>query len=1575
MINMKGLPVDQLKQVLDALKEAANLGVEIQLKILQSLPSLVHNYGSYMYDELISELLLICSILQGHNKSGVVVNTASASMQQLILSVFEKVSTEDGNADTSEQPTVAVPIDNHGTIKVGPAAHDALRVFVDLCNITEKQKPTFLKFNHLPETFSLELFESILTYHSDMFHSHVELAYILRTRVAPMLLRSFAEKKDFPIMVRVTRVLYLLIRRQLSVLKVECEVILSVLTHALDPKGSPYWKRLLAMEVFQGTLSEFPLVQDIYREYDNESDRRDIIHDLLAVLEKISSENPEIIGRGSYSIPFTLPTGPDGEPVDLESPRPPIDLNKIPGISVRTSSVRVACIDLLDKSEPPALPESYLYYLILSCINSLSEGLAKFVFSSSSDGNDTLLLSGNLSETSLSTPQKTQQHYSKSSKSIVENESNTDTLKHSEDHNNNTDNLLTVASNLIEKSWPQLFSLYKTYFFSTMDTDTYHLLVRSAQKLTHVSGTLSIITPRNEFLSLLGKISIQLPEISDDDGSKSSSSKNLLSGVESFVGSLGSGLSGHHQKTPSSVSASGPPDSPSSSGAGNNNNNSSTPLVVKGTLTSRNILCCRALLNLGVYLGNSLGENWKIIIEALQSVDSILNFSESDQRRQSTSVTGGLRMFSHLGSDYASIDNSFKKMLDSTKEYSEESFVDLIISICSLSASIIGVNGNGNEEDNNNNDSNKKFWTLEKQLGVLMEKGDPLFLLDLLGELSQINITRFVSGKTSSGKDWDYLIQYLGDVILSRNVSTGPRIRATQILDEIDLQATLQTTILDMSKEWTSKQQRKILGSFRHSVGTIVQLGLPVEESVNIIATESEIHVSMIDNLTRILDQCGGRLVDGWDIILDIIDTVFNWSANKEDLRSSNPRVKNDRSGRLVKSGFESLQLICNDFLHSLPTTCLLKLIETLRQFCEQERDLNISFSAISFFWSVSDHIRSLLGDKYSVDLRGPITNQDKLLEEAESGIEPYNMHGLWIVSLLRLAAIAGNPRSEVRNGAVQILFRVFEAHGSKLTPNVWKTCHDVLFPSLMEVRPNINMSRESPESEEARQWTETMTLILNGFGTLYSNFMRIFIKQSYFIDLWTRLLDYYKKLTISNHSYVISLHVYRSLEAILKTFVKGKEEQTLVIPQQCLEETWEFWTKQPVVSENIMDAKVTQESLTALIELHIPLFKLSDSVTEDNNEKTIERFKQCGSFPVLAPYHADREHMSPLQAAVFSRVKEFNLQNTHVSSLILGLLSHFIRLPFEAGSNSNNTKSPTFISLGHTSLIFLRDNLNKIAGFKELYSNGTLSTLYSALLVPMEIKFNSPLISGRKKEKLNENVQLWQLAGKIFLILTNSVFSLLDQDSEIWGLILRGVVSVLSTTKGSSLEKDETYEQFDIDIYTSLMDVLQPHYRSIPSYFWENLVRQLFGYSMLYTTNRESYAQVKEPLDSVKGLCSNNFHGSSTSPKPLARQKIAYMCIDELARLEKGSSHDYLILRCALVLNQYISDKPLRGLSPTPKIQRSELTYILNILMNLEDIESIEKLNPLIARSVSVAVKDEPTLKLLQHLLIKIHE
>lgn len=75
--------------------QAASTGaLDVQLKILQALPSLLQNYSADIKGDLLVNALNVCFTLQS-SKNAIVNNTSAATLQQLVVSVFDKVVAED----------------------------------------------------------------------------------------------------------------------------------------------------------------------------------------------------------------------------------------------------------------------------------------------------------------------------------------------------------------------------------------------------------------------------------------------------------------------------------------------------------------------------------------------------------------------------------------------------------------------------------------------------------------------------------------------------------------------------------------------------------------------------------------------------------------------------------------------------------------------------------------------------------------------------------------------------------------------------------------------------------------------------------------------------------------------------------------------------------------------------------------------------------------------------------------------------------------------------------------------------------------------------------------------------------------------------------------------------------------------------------------------------------------------------------------------------------------------------------------------------------------------------------------
>lgn len=1501
LITSRSIAISSLPSVIDALTEATHLGVEIQLKILQTLPSLLQFYGSYLHDSSIVDFLQICSILQAGNKNSIVVNTAAATLQQLLIAIFDRVVTEDSTMkNLDEDELFTVPIDGDGTVKVGPSNHDALLIFTDLCSLTEKQKPVFLKFPYLIESFGLELLESILTNHSSMFIKHEELGFVLRTRAVPLLLRAFSEKREFSITVRVTRILYLLVRKDLPALEIECEVILSLLTHMISPDAAPYWKRVLCMEVFQGLLSDFQLIVQLFEKYDDQPSRRPIVLGMVEQFNKISRENPEIIGTSTYSVPFRhTPDGANTDDSNEFSNSLPLDTV---GLSVHSSTMRVPCIDLLDKADPPLFPISYIYYLDLACINSFSEGLVKSVISLShaSGDKDTEHLSSNKSNGKSSTGKKVQKVIPKSQEA-------------------------DLMTKLTQSIWKPILQAFDVFFSSCIDLELYHSLVRAAQRFAHTAGILELDSPRDSFMLLLAKYSLALPP-DPAPGNSRSQGTSLLS-VEGIVGSLGSSL---HQRQNSSVGATF--------------SNPGQPKV--SVVDNRNVLCLRALFNIAVALGNSLNGTWSLIFEVLQCFDTIVY-----GKKQRSFLSGEGPGFGKARPDLTLVDSSVKKLLEHSKELDHKAFHSLFVNLCGVSVEVIQVGG-GNYDIKLHNVGN-------------LANSNPVFLLCILGELLMLNIQQF---STSDSDSWSLVASFLLRIVGTKVLAADIRSTSGHILNKAAILIAVECADLQKTSEKSieaAKVQRDTIEAILNEIRKVKSNSSPASS-----ATDMEIHAASVESLREILEQCGSRMAKSWDIVFDILATVF----------VDNSQEAGRSSSKLIKSGFESLQLICNDFMDCLPENCLIRVIESLYQFCEQKQDLNISFTSISLFWNVADHLKQGLKQASVPDIKRSINNVEELDSNLNGVFDDNSRWALWILVLVRVADISGDERTQVRNGAVQILFRIFETSGSDLPVNIWKTCHSIALSKVMITPPELS-----------KEYVETTGLVLEGVSTVYSWFLQFFIDHlENFEELLSSLIEWWKVLTKLEDP-VISQSVYCATYTIL-SYVK---ENNVSLPSEALEKFWIFWKNQKL-PETVIDAKAASESATRLVSIFEPLYDISKpGVSDTDMTGAFNLLESCASFALTPPFQSDSKRMTPLQEAAFARITSISLTSSHATSLFCKSVSDISTLCLmdkKSVCSGTSSKTPTFISLSYSSLDFLDKSIGKLTNandvFLKIYEDKTIEKVMSNMVVILKRKFFCPIVptfDGR----------LWQLATNVFLcIVRRIVANELPPSDKIQQQLLEGGRCILSFYGLSALpdftvEDDlKKYEEFDIASYDQFIDLIHPskYGLSLSASFWQQLIRNIAITSLLYE---------KAPNFVLDKICSVDFeknleqliqgprYGSTTRVKLLPRGDLAYHCFDELFRLSSSENNEVskiasvaLAWRSALVIDGYVANRPLYGKRPLSQIEKRELTYLFNQLLLLEREKANSKIHilfPLIASALPVAQGDRDTLLLLQELLLKI--
>lgn len=94
-----------------------------------------------------------------------------------------------------------------------------------------------------------------------------------------------------------------------------------------------------------------------------------------------------------------------------------------------------------------------------------------------------------------------------------------------------------------------------------------------------------------------------------------------------------------------------------------------------------------------------------------------------------------------------------------------------------------------------------------------------------------------------------------------------------------------------------------------------------------------------------------------------------------------------------------------------------------------------------------------------------------------------------WFPMLVGLSELTSDPRTEVRNCALEVLFDVLQERGNKFSASFWENVfHDVLFPIFDTVK---NVENDAQKSASADAWLRetcihSLQLLSNLFSTFY---------------------------------------------------------------------------------------------------------------------------------------------------------------------------------------------------------------------------------------------------------------------------------------------------------------------------------------------------------------------------------------------------------------------------------------------------------------------------------------------------------
>ncbi|XP_027448204.1 protein MON2 homolog isoform X5 [Zalophus californianus] len=644
-----------------------------ELKLLQTVLVLLTT-NTVVHDESLSKAIVLCFRLH-FTKDNITNNTAAATVRQVVTVVFERMVAEDErHRDIVEQPVLIQGNSNRRSVStLKPCAKDAYMLFQDLCQLVNADAPYWLVgMTEMTRTFGLELLESVLNDFPQVF---------LQFRQGSSSSSSPApvEKPYFPICMRLLRVVSVLIKQFYSLLVTECEIFLSLLVKFLDA-DKPQWLRAVAVESIHRLCVQPQLLRSFCQSYDMKQHSTKVFRDIVNALGSFIQSLFLVPPTGNPATTNQAGNNNSGGPVSAPANSGMLGIGGgvtllpafeyrgtwIPILTITVQgSAKATYLEMLDKVEPPTIPEGYAMSVAFHCLLDLVRGI-------------TSMIEGELGEVETEC-QTTTEAASSPTQSSEQQE-----LQSTSDQMDKEIVSRAVWEEMVNACWCGLLAALSLLLDASTDEAATENILKAELTMAALCGRLGLVTSRDAFITAICKGSLPphyaLTVLNTTTAATLSNKSYSIQGQSVMMISPSS--ESHQQ-----VVAVG------------------QPLAVQpqGTvmLTSKNIQCMRTLLNLAHCHGAVLGTSWQLVLATLQHLVWILGLKPSSggALKPGRAVEGPSTVLTTaVMTDLPVISNILSRLFESSQYLDDVSLHHLINALCSLSLEAMDMAYGNNKE-------------------------------------------------------------------------------------------------------------------------------------------------------------------------------------------------------------------------------------------------------------------------------------------------------------------------------------------------------------------------------------------------------------------------------------------------------------------------------------------------------------------------------------------------------------------------------------------------------------------------------------------------------------------------------------------------------------------------------------------------------------------------------------------------------------------------------------------------------------------------------------------------------------
>ncbi|KTF92237.1 hypothetical protein cypCar_00024958 [Cyprinus carpio] len=353
--------------IINMLWQLMENGLE-ELKLLQTVLVLLTT-NTIVHDEVLSKAIVLCFRLH-FTKDNITNNTAAATVRQVVTVVFERMVAEDEKFKglTEEPPAVQGNSNRRSVSTLRPSAKDAYMLFQDLCQLVNADAPYWLVgMTEMTRTFGLELLESVLNDFPEVFLQHQEFSFLLKERVCPLVIKLFSpnikfrqgcgssasspapvEKPYFPICMRLLRVVSVLIKH-----------FYSLLSYDMKQHSTKVFRDIV------NALGSFIQSLFILPSAGNTSSTSTPAGGSVSASQGSAQGGPGAAGAGGGLITQAA--------FEYRGTWIPLMNVSVQG------SAKATYLEMLDKVEPPSIPEGYAMSVAFSALLDLVRGITSLI--------------------------------------------------------------------------------------------------------------------------------------------------------------------------------------------------------------------------------------------------------------------------------------------------------------------------------------------------------------------------------------------------------------------------------------------------------------------------------------------------------------------------------------------------------------------------------------------------------------------------------------------------------------------------------------------------------------------------------------------------------------------------------------------------------------------------------------------------------------------------------------------------------------------------------------------------------------------------------------------------------------------------------------------------------------------------------------------------------------------------------------------------------------------------------------------------------------------------------------------